>query len=305
MPMNSHAAYLSMAGAAVLFWSGNAIIGRAAPEFDIPPVALNFWRWTFALVILAPFALRELVRDRDALGRNWPLFVLYGFAGICLFNTFFYIGLQSTTAIQASLIVSTLPVIVLLLSWIVFRQPMTLRQAAGAAISIPGAMLVILQGRIGDLAEVAFNQGDLWILAAALAWAIQIVMVRYLPKGVGFASFQSVAIASGVLTMLPILLAEHFVFGRALPVDPVSLGFIAYGGAIGGALGFTLWNIATIRIGAQAAGYLGNLYPPFTALLAVTLLGEELLWFHWVGGAMVLAGIVLATTPGKDARRRV
>jgi drug/metabolite transporter (DMT)-like permease len=303
--MNRHAAYLLMAGAAVLFWSGNAIIGRAAPDFGIPPVALNFWRWTLALAILLPFAVRELVRDRDALGRNWPLFVLYGFAGICLFNTFFYIGLQTTTAIQAALIVSTLPVIVLLLSWIVFRQPMTLRQAAGAAVSIPGAMLVILQGRIGDLAEVAFNLGDLWILAAALAWAVQIIMVRYLPKGVGFASFQSVAITSGVVTMLPILLAEHFVYGRALPVDAASLGFIAYGGAIGGALGFTLWNIATIRIGAQAAGYLGNLYPPFTALLAVTLLGEELLWFHWVGGAMVLAGIVLATTPGKGARRRV
>jgi drug/metabolite transporter (DMT)-like permease len=183
---------------------------------------------------------------------------------------------------------------------------MTLRQAAGAAISIPGAMLVILQGRIGDLADIAFNLGDLWILAAALAWAVQIVMVRYLPKGVGFASFQSVAIGAGVMSMLPILLAEHFVFRQAMPVDAVSLGFIAYGGAIGGALGFTLWNIATIRIGAQAAGYLGNLYPPFTALLAVSILGERLLWFHWLGGAMVLVGIALATMPGKrnDARRQ-
>jgi drug/metabolite transporter (DMT)-like permease len=295
--MTSHAAYLLMAAAAVLFWSGNAIIGRAAPEFDIPPVALNFWRWTFALAIITPFALRELVRDRAVLGRSWPWFVAYGFAGICLFNTFFYIGLQTTTAIQAALIVSTLPVLVLLLSWIVFRQPMSLRQAAGAAISIPGAMLVILQGRVGELAEIDFNIGDLWILAAALAWASQILMVRYLPKGVGFASFQSVAITSGVLSMLPILLAEHFVVGDPMPVTAVSLGFIAYGGAIGGALGFTLWNIATIRIGAQAAGYLGNLYPPFTALLAVTILGETLLWFHWVGAVMVLVGIVLATLP--------
>ena len=65
---------------------------------------------------------------------------------------------------------------------------------------------------------------------------------------------------------------------------------------IGGVLGYTAWNVGIIRIGAQTAGYLPNLYPIFTALLAVTILGEHLLWYHWLGGAMVLGGIALATT---------
>ena len=111
--------YLLMAGSAVLFWSGNAIIGRAAPQFAIPPVGLNFWRWTLALIILLPFAAAELKRDRAALRAGWYWFVIYGAAGIFGFNTLFYVGLQSTTAIQAALIVSVLPVIVLVLSWIV------------------------------------------------------------------------------------------------------------------------------------------------------------------------------------------
>jgi drug/metabolite transporter (DMT)-like permease len=295
--MPRHALYLLMAGSAVLFWSGNAIIGRAAPAYGIPPVGLNFWRWTLALVILLPFAAAELKRDRAALRRGWMLFAIYGAAGIFAFNTLFYVGLQSTTAIQAALIVSVLPVIVLLLSWIVFRQPMTARQAAGAAISIPGAMLVILQGRFGALTEIHFNPGDLWILGSAFCWAAQILMVRYLPKGVGFLTFQPIAIAAGVACMLPVYLGETFIAGHPLPISAASLGFIAYGGLIGGALGFTIWNVGTIRIGAQAAGYLANLYPIFTPLLAVTILGEQLLWYHWVGGVLVLGGIGLATAP--------
>ena len=296
--MTRHAAFLLMAGSSVLFWSGNAIIGRAAPEFGIPPIGLNFWRWTLALILLAPFALRELRRSRAALRSGWYWFVAYGFAGIFLFNTLFYVGLQTTTAIQAALIVSVLPVIVLLLSWIVYRQKMSARQAAGAAISVPGAMLVVLQGRVGELADIAFNAGDLWILAAAFAWACQILMLRYLPKGIGFATFQAVAIFSGVACMLPFYLAESLA-GAPMPVTEVSLGFIAYGGVIGGIAGFTLWNIGTMRIGSQAAGYLANLYPIFTALLAVSILGERLLWYHWLGGAMTLGGIALATTPAR------
>jgi drug/metabolite transporter (DMT)-like permease len=291
--------YLLMAGSSVLFWSGNAIIGRAAPQFDMPPIGFNFWRWTLALAILAPFAAAELRRDRAALKAGWAWFIAYGAAGVCFYNVFFYIGLQTTTAIQATLVISVLPVIVLMLAWIVYGERMVGRQAIGACISIPGAMLVILQGRIGALADVGFVVGDLWILAAALAWAVQILMLRRMPKDVGFVTFQTVAIATGVACMLPFYLAEEF-GGHPMPITWATIGFVVYGGVIGGVLGFTTWNAGTIRIGAQAAGYLANLYPIFTALLAVTLLGERLLWFHWIGGAMVLGGIALATS----ARRR-
>ena len=290
--------YLLMAGSSVLFWSGNAIIGRAAPQFDMPPIGFNFWRWTLALAILIPFAAAEARRDRAALAAGWKWFVAYGAAGICFYNIFFYLGLRSSTAIQAALIVSILPVLVLLMAWIVHGERMTARQAAGAAISIPGAMLVILRGHLGDIGDIAFAVGDLWILAAAFAWAVQILMLRHLPKGVGFTTFQTVAIGTGVMFMLPFYLAEEF-SGQPMPVTATTLGFVAYGGIIGGVLGFTLWNKGTIRVGSQAAGYLANLYPIFTGLLAVTLLGERLLWYHWVGGAMVLGGIALATTPSR------
>jgi drug/metabolite transporter (DMT)-like permease len=292
-------AYLMVAGA-ILAFSGNAILGRAAPGYAIPPVGLNFWRWLLALIVLLPFGIPDIRRNAAVLRAKWPLFFAYGALGIFAFNTFFYIGLQSTTAIQAALIQSTLPVLVILFAWAIFRQPMTARQAAGACISIPGAVLVVLHGDLGRLGELAFNRGDLWVLAGTSSWAAQLLLLRYIPRGVGFIAFQTVAAAAGVVCTLPFYLNETFAQGRPMPFVTASLGFVAYGGLIGGALGFTLFNGGSLRLNAQTVGYFGNFYPLFTAALAIALLGEHLLWYHLAGGAMVLTGIALAT-----ARRRV
>ena len=49
---------------ATLFWSGNFIVGKAASLFEIPPFTLNFYRWTFAWLILAPFTLKEILKKK-------------------------------------------------------------------------------------------------------------------------------------------------------------------------------------------------------------------------------------------------
>ncbi len=287
-----------MVAGAILAFSGNAILGRAAPEYAIPPIGLNFWRWLLALIVLLPLGIPDIRRNAAVLRAKWPLFFVYGALGIFAFNTFFYIGLQTTTAIQAALIQSTLPVMVILLAWAIFRQAMTARQAMGAAISIPGAMLVVLHGDLGRLGELAFNRGDLWVLAGTTSWAAQLMLLRFIPR-VGFLAFQTVAVASGVACTLPFYLNETLLQGRPMPLVPMTLAFVGYGGVIGGALGFTLFNGGSMRLKPQTVGYIGNLYPVFTSALAVGLLGERLLWYHLVGGAMVLGGIALAT-----ARRR-
>ncbi len=293
--MNRPVWAILMVAGAILAFSGNAILGRAAPDYAIPPIGLNFWRWLLALIVLLPFGIPDIRRNAAVLRAKWPLFFAYGALGIFAFNTFFYIGLQSTTAIQAALIQSTLPVLVILLAWAIFRQAMTPRQAMGAAISIPGAMLVVLHGDPGRLGELAFNRGDLWILAGTTSWAAQLMLLRYIPRGVGFVAFQTVAVAAGVACTLPFYLNETLAQGRPMPWVPMTLAFVAYGGIVGGALGFTLFNGGSMRLKPQTVGYIGNLYPIFTSALAIGLLGERLLWFHLAGGAMVLTGIALAT----------
>ncbi len=293
-----------MVAGAILAFSGNAILGRAAPAYHIPPIGLNFWRWLVALLVVLPFGIPDIRRNAAVLRAKWPLFFAYGALGIFAFNTFFYIGLQTTTAIQAALIQSTLPVLVIVLAWALLRQRMTSRQAMGAAVSIPGAILVVLHGDVTRLGELAFNRGDLWVLAGTTSWALQLMLLRHIPRGVGFLAFQTVALAAGVACTLPFYLNETFLQGRPMPAEPMSFAFVAYGGIVGGAIGFTLFNGGSMRLSPQTVGYFGNLYPIFTSVLAIALLGEHLLWYHLAGGAMVLAGIGLATVR-RGARRAI
>jgi drug/metabolite transporter (DMT)-like permease len=291
----------AMLATAVLLWGGNAVIARAASGLDVPPMALNFWRWSVSFLVFLPFGLSDILRNVAIYRANWPYFFLYGFVSVCGFNTFFYIALQYTTAIQGTLIQSLLPAVTLLGAWVVFRQGMTGRQIAGIAVTVPGAALVVLRGDIDRLIGLAFNLGDLLMLGSVACWATQILILRFMPKGVGLAGFQTAAIFCGLTFNAALYAGEMAIGGAYMPVNPTSVFFVLYAGVMGGVIGMTLWNVGTFRVGGQSAGYFGNLYPVFTALLAIPILGEELYWYHLVGGALVLSGITLATSGPRRA----
>ena len=89
---------------AVLSWAGNAIIGRLAPAEAIPPIALNFWRWVGAFIVLAPFAIGALRAQWRLLLAHWRLVTAFGVVSIAGFNALLYLALEETTVVQATLI---------------------------------------------------------------------------------------------------------------------------------------------------------------------------------------------------------
>lgn len=117
-----------------LFWAGNFVMGRAVKS-SIPPISLAFWRWTLALVILVPFSLPHLRAQLPLLRQNWRLLAVYGVLGVTCFNTFVYIGLHSTTATNALLLNSVIPILIVLLSHLLADTPVSARQALGVVIS--------------------------------------------------------------------------------------------------------------------------------------------------------------------------
>ncbi len=147
---------------AVLFWSGNAIVGRAAAGADMPPLGLNFWRWATALVVFLTFFGRATWRQRHAILANLKFLVPFCAVSVVGFNSLFYLALQSTTALQASLIQSVLPVLVLLLGLAVLRTPITVRQGWGVVFSIFGAVLIVIRGDLAVIATLELNTGDAW-----------------------------------------------------------------------------------------------------------------------------------------------
>ena len=142
-----------------LFWSGNFVLGRAVHTV-FTPFTLSFWRWAVALVILLPFVGCSLRRQKSLLRRHWPILLLLSVLGVVNFNTFVYIGLQSTTATNAVIMLSMTPVLIVALSFLLLRQTVTGWQTLGIGVSLVGVLVIVGRGDLQSLLARQFNPGD-------------------------------------------------------------------------------------------------------------------------------------------------
>jgi len=280
---------------AVFFWAGNFIFGRAF-HAEIPPVALAFWRWFCAALLVTGPALRHLRQDRDALLAAWRPVLLLAALGIGAFNTLVYSGLQHTQAINALLIQSLMPVLIVLFTWLIFRERIRPLQGAGILVSLWGAVTIIARGEPTVLASLQFNRGDLLVGAAVLCYAGYSVLLRTRPA-VHPLSFITVTFWLGALMILPLYLGESLA-GRPLQVQPVALLVIGYVSIFPSILSYLCYNRGVAEIGANRAGLFIHLMPVFGSIMAIVFLGEQLIWHHLVGIALIAAGIVMAVRRG-------
>lgn len=276
-----------------LFWAGNFVLARAL-HAEIPPIALSFWRWAIALLILLPFVAAPLWRQRALLRRHWPLLTLFAVLGVTNYNTIAYLGLQHTTATNGVLLSSVTPAVIVALSFLLFAVRLRAAQVAGILLSMAGVMVIATEGRPQTLAGLAFNRGDLWILAASLDWALYSVFLRWRPPELEAGTFLGAIVAIGLLP-LAVLYGWDLAAGHRFAVNAVNLGAIGYVALFPSVLAYVFWNRAVAEMGPNRTGQYLHLMPVFGAVLAVGLLGERLQAFHLLGALMIAAGIVLAT----------
>jgi len=191
---------------AVLFWAGNFILGRAF-HTDIPPVALAFWRWACASLLIIGPAFRFLRRDWPEILRNWPRGLLLSVLGVASFNTLVYSGLQYTLAINALLVQSLMPVLIVALSFIIFNERVRSVQAIGILVSLCGAAAIIAQGDFGNIISLQFNRGDILVFSAVVCYAGYSVMLRKRPL-IHPLSFIAVTFWLGTIIIFPLYLWE-------------------------------------------------------------------------------------------------
>ena len=289
---------------AVLLWAGNSIVGRASAGEAIPPMGLNFWRWTVAFIVFTLFFGRRTWAQRAEIRAHWKFLTVFSLVSIVGFNAAFYTALHKTTALQASLIQSILPVLVLLHGLVILRQRITGRQWWGVLFSIAGAALIVIRGDLAVVRTLELHDGDVWALAAVLFWAWQAFLMRWKPQSIEIMPFMNAISGIGVLAMLPLYLFET-ASGSPMPFSETSVLFVLYVGVLAGFVGTTCWNEGTYRAGGAQAGYFGNLYPIFAGALAILILGETPRWYHIAGAASVVVGIWLATAQhARSAGRR-
>ncbi len=275
-----------------LFWSGNFVIGRALHD-SIPPLSLAFWRWTLALCLILPFTLVPLWRQRQLILAHWPILLLLGVLGVAGFNTFVYLGLQHTSATNALLINSAIPIFIILISRLLLGQRLNGRQHLGVVLSLLGVVTLILQGSWSHLLELRSRPGDLWILLAALNWASYSVLLRWKPAALQALPFLGVTIIVGLSILAP-LHGFDLLHEPDWPVNALNLGGILYVALFASVLAFLGWNEGVKRIGAPRAGQFVHLMPVFGTLIAVLFLHETLQGYHLIGASLIALGIALS-----------
>ncbi len=276
-----------------LFWAGNAVVGRAVVG-ELPPVAMSFWRWAVALAILLPVGLPLLLREAAVIRRHWRVLLALSVTSVTAYNTLLYLALQSTTAINATLVGSSLPIAILGLSWVWLGERTTPRQLAGFALSLAGVLAVIARGDPQVLLALELRPGDLWMLAATLSWAVYSVLLRRHPVPLRPVALLTLQVALGLLCLLPFY-GWELALGLRATASPQTLAAILYVAVFASIAAYYFWNKGVAELGPGTAGQYAYLIPVFTAVLAVLFLGEQFQWFHAAGLVLIFGGIWVAT----------
>jgi drug/metabolite transporter (DMT)-like permease len=214
--------------------------------------------------------------------------------------------LRETTATNGALLNSVTPVLILLLSRLLFGERLSLMQVLGVSISLLGVAVILMAGDYTALAALHLNRGDLWVLLATLAWAIYTVCLRWRPVELNLLAMLWVIAAIGVCAMAPFY-AWEIASGRTMNPTTEVLGALLYIGALSTVVSYVFWNRAVQQIGPNRAGPFMYLMIVYTPLLAIVFIGERLHLYHVIGCALILGGIYLtnrgraATAPVEEA----
>ena len=280
-----------------LFWSGNWIIGRAL-HHDVPPMAMTFFRWFFAIAILAPFAIPHVVRQWPIVRANARRLLVLGAIGIGSHNALAYLGLNYTTATNGVILNSFIPVMIIAIAWIFLRERLTAVQLAGVAVSLAGVMAILSGGSLAALAAFRLNGGDLLVILSMAMWSTYTILLRWRPAQLHTLSFLFVIAVVGDACMLPVWLAEH-ALGRQIVWSWGAFAAIVSVALFSSVLAYLFWNRGVAEVGPQVAGLFVHLMPVFGVLLAWLFLGEQLRLFHVVGIGLILAGIGITSRRGR------
>ena len=275
----------------VLSWSGNMVIGRGI-RGDIPPLTLAFWRWAIAFVLVLPLAAPHFRHQWPLLRKGWRSLVVLGLLGVGGYNTLAYLALQHTTATNATLLNSFIPIATIAISWAFLGKHLRRAEGIGVGVSLCGALTIISHGDPAALAALNLNVGDLWMLLAVLDWAIYTVLLAWRPAGVHPMLMLGAMTAIGLAALAPACLWE-IAQGRQMNVHAGSLAALAYVGIFPSFIGYIFYNKGVAEVGPNKASLFIHLMPVFGTLLSFLFLGEIPLWYHYAGIALIFGGIWL------------
>jgi len=289
---------------ATALWAGNAITGRVlVASGAVSPITLSTVRWGLAALLLLPLGWRVFAPS-SALWHNKKRFLLLGLFGVGSYNALLYLALETSTAINVTLIGASMPIWMLFIGAVFYQTKPRLLQAVGAVISLLGVAIVLTRGDLSTLLSMQIVLGDFFIMLATITWALYSWMLtrpgssneRQWP----WAQFLMAQIFAG-------LLWTGFFDGFEIAAGQAYLDlnfwtaslilFVAIGPSL---ISYRCWGLGVNGAGPTVAAFFANFIPLFTAIFSAAILGEPPQLFHGLAFALIVTGIWVSSTLGRS-----
>ena len=292
--------YLSLA---TILWAGNAIAGRVLVG-SISPITLSVVRWGLAALMLLPLGWR-VFKPGSALWQNKRRFLVLGLLGVGSYNVFLYLALQTSTAINVTLIGASMPIWMLFIGAVFYKVRPTHLQLIGAVVSLVGVTVVLTRGEPASLLTMEVVMGDLFIMLATILWAFYSWMISRPGKSTErqwpWAEFLMAQVMIGLMwTMLfdGVEIATGHAFIDLNLWTGALIVFVAIGPSL---IAYRCWGLGVLGAGPTVAAFFANLIPLFTAIFSAAILGDPPQLFHGLAFGLIVTGILVSSTKHKHA----
>ena len=284
----------------VTFWAGNFVVGKFASLYEVPPFSLNFYRWFFAWLILAPFTLPEIIKKKDYIINNYKLFVVLGVTSITIFNSIVYYSLNFTQVISGVLMISTIPVMIMFFSSIFKIEKTNIFQIIGVILSFLGVIIIITKANFEILKNLNFNKGDITMVIAMFSWALYSTLLKRQKYEISQLSLLQVVMSFGLVFLIPIYFIEYQL-GFRITLDKPFYLILSYVVLLPGLASFILWIKGISMIGANRSGVFLHLMPILSAIMAMIIFNEKFMFYHMLGACFIITGILLSNKKVRNA----
>ncbi|MBH98856.1 MAG: hypothetical protein CMM56_10465 [Rhodospirillaceae bacterium] len=272
-------------------WGGALVVARSVYEMA-PPMALTFWRWVVAVLVLLPFVARSLRRELP-LKSEAKQSIYWICITMAIGTSLSLVAVNYTTAINATVINATQPAVTAVAALFLLREKLTKLQTLGIFSAFFGILIMASQASINRLLQMDINIGDIVMLGAVISWslyAVELHRASYLPS---YGVLLFLTACTGVVIGLPLYLIEENFF-RSMKINWETITGVLYLSIGSTVIAVSLWNLSIRAIGANRASIFLNLIPVFGAIFAIKFLEEKLYIYHIIGGSLIIAGILFA-----------
>lgn len=270
-------------------WASAFIAGKFALA-EMSPLTVAVWRYALAALLLLPFAWRQRATANFG-GNTWPFAVMIVCGGL-IYPWVFLLALQRTSATNTSLLIALNPVFTVLLAPLI-GEALTRRRAAGVAVALSGAALVITRGDVEVLRSLEMNSGDLLAVLAAMTWAAfnlasRSTMTRMTPAVANAVIYLAGCIALGLLSV------PDGPLGQLLHASNSARWGIVAMALLSSVVAGQLFLVGVRTLGVSRTVVFVYMVPVLTAGLSAVFLGDHFAAPQAVGGTAVLAGVYLS-----------